>query len=45
MGSFPMIVRYFLTIFSCEFLYVDTLSIFSALTAALHVVDLILNFL
>ena len=50
MGSFPMIVGYFLTIFSeicsyCEFLNVDTLSIFSPLTATLHVVDLILNFL
>ena len=45
-----MIVGYFVTIFSedsyyCEFLCVDTLSLFSPLTAALHVVDLILNFL
>ena len=29
----------------CEFLNVDTLSIFPSMTAALHAVDLILNFL
>ena len=50
MGSFPLIVGYFLTIVSqiccySDFYCVDTLSIFSPLTAALHVVDLILNFL
>ena len=50
MGSFPMIVGYFLTIFSSicsfwEFLDLHTLSIFSPMTAALHVVDLILNVL
>ena len=50
MGSFTMIVGDLLTIFSyicscCEFLNVDTLSIFSPMTAALHNVALILNFL
>ena len=50
MGSFPLIVRDFLTIVSqicssCEFYCVDTLSMFSPLTAALHVVHWILNFL
>ena len=49
-GSFQMIVGYFLTLFSqicsyCELYCVDTLSIFSPFTAAHHVVDLILNFL
>ena len=49
MGSFPMIVGCVQTIFSqmcsyCEVFCVDTLSIFSSLTAALHVADLILNF-
>ena len=29
----------------CDFLNLDTLSIFSPMTAALHVVDVILNFL
>ena len=48
-GSFPMIVRYLLTIFAyicsyCELLNVDTLSIVFPMTATLHVVDLILNF-
>ena len=50
MGGFPMIVGYFLTIVLsicsyCEFHRVDTLSISSPLTAVLHAVDLILNFL
>ena len=48
-GSFPMNVGYFLTIISLICSYselpnVDTLSILSAMTAALHVVDLIRNF-
>ena len=49
MGSFPMILGNFNYVFQicsyCQFLCVNTLSISSPLTAALHVVDLILHFL
>ena len=52
MGSFPMLVGYFLDFFPKSVVIVScfmeihslTLSIFSPLTAALHVVDFILNF-
>ena len=43
MGSFPIIFSK--SVVFVKFLCVNTLSIFSPLTAPLHVVDLILNFI
>ena len=43
MGSFPIIFSK--SVVFVKFLCVNTLSIFSPLTAALHVVDFILNFI